>query len=128
MQTLSIEQAFSGKTSSKTGNGDDFSVTFEWGIKNMPDTVKTIEVKCKIFQTIKENDAVLAFEVRGKKIENFRHTQKISSFIKTTDSWQEINYSYEIPPTLLLGDIIKIYIHNPTKQIVYVDDLEIMFK
>ncbi len=128
MQTLSTEQAFSGKTSSKTGNGDDFSVTFEWGIKNIPDTVKTIEVKCKVFQTIKENDAVLAFEVRGEEIENFRHTQKISSFIRTTDSWQEINYSYEIPSNLLLGDLIKIYIYNPTIQIVYVDDLEITFK
>ncbi|MCF6364848.1 MAG: hypothetical protein L3J35_01470 [Bacteroidales bacterium] len=128
MQTISTEQFFSGKTSSKTGNGENFSLTFEWGVKNIPDTIKTVNIKCKIFQTVKDGNIKLAIEVRGDSINNIWHTKSISSFVQNINSWENFEYAYSVPKEFFSGDLIKIYIYNPTKNIIYVDDFEINFR
>ncbi|NOQ26092.1 MAG: DUF4843 domain-containing protein [Bacteroidales bacterium] len=128
MNTITKEQAYSGEKSSKTGQGDNYSITFEWPIVFIPDSMlKTIEINLKILQKEINHDVMLVIDASGYKIENFLHEVPVSELSDGNNTWENINYKYNLPEEIKKGSLLKVYIYNPTKSIVYIDDLKIKF-
>ncbi|NOQ26095.1 MAG: hypothetical protein GQ564_12085 [Bacteroidales bacterium] len=74
---------------------------------------------------MKGNKTIL--EVTGYKMENFLHEVPISELYDGNNTWENINYKYKLSEEIKKGSLLKVYIYNPTKSIVYIDDLEIKF-
>jgi len=128
MQTLTSEKSFLGKKSSKIGQKQDFSITFEYPIKKLPDSLTQISINLQLFQNEINADAKLIIEISGEKIEYQWNGILINNLSKTIQAWNEINYLFPIPNNFHAGDVIKIYVYNPTNSIIYIDDFSINFK
>ncbi|MBI9066760.1 MAG: hypothetical protein JEZ09_05665 [Salinivirgaceae bacterium] len=128
MNTISSEKSFSGNHSSKTGMGNDFSLTLEHSVKSIPDSLfNTISVKAYIYQKAKNEEAKLVCEVKGEFIDNYWGGVFIKDLCSLENEWKKIEYNFKIPRDKKNADLIKIYIYNPTKKEIYVDDLRIDF-
>jgi hypothetical protein len=127
MQTLTSERSFSGIKSSQTGQRHDFSLTFEYPIKNLPDSLKQISVDMQLFQSDLNHDAKLSIELSGKNIAYQLNGALIKDLSKTVQKWNEIHYSNSLPTDFYKGDLIKVYVFNPTNSIINVDDIRIKF-
>lgn len=128
MQTLTSEKSFLGKKSSKIGQKQDFSITFEYPIKKLPDSLTQISINLQLFQNEINADAKLIIEISGENIEYQWNGILINNLSKTIQAWNEINYLFPIPNNFHAGDVIKIYVYNPTNSIIYIDDFSINFK
>ena len=127
MQTLTTERSFSGKKSSKTGQGQQYGLTFEYPINNLPDSLTQISIDFQLFQHNMNNDVKLAVEISGKNIEYQWTGTLIKDLSKTIDKWERINYVFKLPDNFYKGDLIKIYVDNPGNSITYIDDINIKF-
>lgn len=128
MQTLTDELSYSGNKSSQTGQKQEFSVTFEYPIKNLPDSLKQLSVAMELFQRDLNHDAKLTIEIIGKNINYQLNGVLIKDLSRKTKKWNEINYQFPLPNDFNKGDIIKVYVFNPTNSIINVDDLKIKFR
>lgn len=128
MQTLSDEQASSGKRSSKTGQGQEFSVTYEYPVANLPDSLKQVFISMQVFQTGLNHDAALAIELSGEHINYLRNTALIKELTGKTKGWTNITYAYTLPAQFYKADLMKVYVHNPSGTVIYVDDISLTFK
>lgn len=128
MQTLSFEKSFSGKKSSKTGQKQDFSVTFEFPINRLPDSLKTMEVKFQLFQSEVNQNASIFIDISGEKTSNTKNQTPLFDLNKTLNKWSEVTYNFELPADFNQSDLIKVFIYNPTNSIIYVDDMSVKFK
>ncbi len=127
MQTISNDKAFSGSKSSKTGNKQDYSVTFEYSIKKLPDSIKQVSINFQLFQTEINNESKLVIEISGKNIEYQWNGIAIKDLSQTTEKWNEINYLFSLPMYFKNGDLIKIYVYNLSNSLIYIDDIRIKF-
>ena len=129
MQTITDENAFSGKFSSKTGNGDEFSITFEYPFQIIPDSLKNyININLKVFQYTLSHNAKLVIELSGKEIEYYWHGTSIKEHINDIKKWGDLNFVFQIPDNKRQADLIKIYIYNPSEEIILIDDFNIEFE
>ena len=128
MSSLTDEKAFSGKKSSKTGNGNDFSIAFSFPFQKIPDTSRNIcNVEFQLFQSSIDKTPKLVIALSGENIDFNWHGKELINFTKTINEWSKISYSYKIPKAAQQGDLIKVYVYNPGKNIIYIDDLKIEF-
>jgi len=127
MKSLSADKSFSGKKSSKTGQKQDFSVTFKCLVKNLPDSLKQILIDFQLFQTDIKHKAKLIVEISGKNIDYQWYGFLITDLSKTVKKWNKINYKFTLPDNFYQADRIKIYVYNPSGSIIYVDDIGIKF-
>jgi hypothetical protein len=128
MQTLSSDRFFSGSKSSKTGQKQDYSITFERAIKYMPDSLKLISIEFMIFQTVHNPDAKLIVELSGKNIEYRCNEFLIKDLSQNLNSWERIKKQFQLPANFYNGDLIKIYVYNPTIDLLFLDDFKILFE
>jgi len=126
--TITKEKAFSGKKSSKTGNGNDYGLTFEYGIKNLPDSLKTVFIEMQIFQKDLDHDAQILLEITnditGKRTINF----PVKNTIKEVNKWQKISCQFELGEDFYDGSIVKVFLYNPYKTVIYCDDIRVVFE
>ena len=127
MQTISTEKSFSGSKSSKTGQKQNFSITFEFPINNLPDSLTQVLIDFQLFQTDLNQDAKLSIEISGINTDFKLDGILIKDLAKTSKKWNEIKYLYSLPINFYKGDLIKIYIYNPTNSNIYIDDFKIHF-
>lgn len=126
MQTITAEMAHSGKKSSMTGDGNDFSITFEYPLKTIPDSLKNnLHVEFWVFQTSLNHDAKLAIEATGQNFEHYWNGFDIKDIVQEINVWTKYNKSISIPDSIKQADLIKIYVHNPSKVKIYIDDFKI---
>ena len=129
MHTIVSDNSFSGKQSSKTGKENDFSITFEYPIKVIPDSVKNIiNVNLKIYQYSENHDSKLVFEASGEGLKHYWMGVPLNKQIQKINSWENFNHTFIIPDKIKQADLIKIYVYNSSNQIVLVDDFKIEFK
>jgi hypothetical protein len=126
-QTITEEKAFSGSKSSKTGQGQDYSLTFDYGIKNLPDSLKEVTFEFEVFQNEKSTEAKLVFELSGDNVNSIWEGTNLSYLTRGVQKWDKVFYKFQLPENFYLYKIIKIYIYNPSQHIVYIDDLNIKF-
>lgn len=121
--TISTEMAFSGKKSSLVWYKNDCSITLEYPLKYVPDSLKNeLFVSLMFHQNSYEHDAILVIEAKGENTENYWSGFKLNEFQNKIGEWS--NFSKRIPMDSALknADLIKIYVYNPTKHKLYIDD------
>ena len=126
--TLNTEKAFSKSRSSKTGGDQMFGLTFEYAIKNLPNSLSTVTVEMYVFQTDNNHDAKLAFELSGEKIKSTWNGVELTNLTQEVNNWVKIEHTFTLNETFADGDIVKIYLYNPTTTIIYIDDISIVFE
>lgn len=129
-QTISTEKAFSGKQSSKIGNGIEYGITFEYPYTEIPRSKrKEIDIHMKIFSTSNQlQDIKLVIEAKGRNMKSYWNSVSLSSLLQKTNEWETVNYTYNIPSDFINAEHLKIYIYNPSPSILYIDDLKIDFR
>lgn len=129
MLTISDEQSYSGSYSSKTGKGELYSITLEYPLNLIPDSLKNkIVIDFKVFQESTNHNAKLAIQADGENIDYFWIGEHINSQIKTAGTWGSFHYVLQIPDNIKEADVIKIYILNESNTLVYIDDFSIVFE
>jgi hypothetical protein len=127
MQTLSSENSYSGQKCSKTGKDQDFSITFEYPVLYLPDSLNKISVNFQVFQAENNHDAKLSFEISGKVFPYRLDGVLINELTQTVNKWNRVSYTYQLPDNFYLSDLIKIYVYNPSNIEIKIDDLKIEF-
>ena len=123
MQTVTSELARSGNKSSLTGKGNDFSITLEYPLKIIPDSLKNrIDIELWINQSSLNHEAQLVLEANGKDFNYYWNGFHFKSDIKNINTWEVYNKSIIIPDSIKNADLIKIYIYNPSNEKIYIDD------
>ena len=125
MQTLSSDKAHSGSKSSRTGQKNDYSVTWEYPIKNISDSIKKVNVSFQLFQNDFTDKANLAIEISGNSFERQWNGKLIKDLSQATNSWSEINYTFPLPDNFHKAELIKVYVVNPSNTLIYIDDIKI---
>jgi hypothetical protein len=125
--TLTSEKSFSGVKSSKSGQNQDYSIAFEYPIDYLPDSIKQISIEMQIFQDDINHDAALVIEISGKLLQNQWNGFLISDISKTIKNWTKISYQFPLSESFYNGDLIKIFVHNPSQSLIYIDDFKILF-
>ena len=128
MNTLSEKYAFSGKKSSPTGNGNDFSITLSYPLANLPDSLKNeVNIQLQALALSPQHQASIVFEALGEKSKPYWKSFSLKPFLKTTKKWEKVAISFSLPEEVKNAERIKIYVYNPAKGEVMIDDFGIMF-
>lgn len=129
MHTISDEKSFSGKHSSKTGNGKEYSIAFLRNLNTIPDSLKSsMDIQLWFNQSTIEHDAVVVITVLGDSIKDQWSGISLLDYSKEVNSWQKFEYSYSFNEEAKKGDLIKVFLYNPTNKIIFIDDIKISFK
>ena len=127
--TITTGMAYSGNSSSAVGEGNDFSITLEYPLKVIPDSIKnTIRIEFWLFQKSLNHDAQLVVQANGKEIQDLWNGFSLKEFSKQTNTWTKYIRNFPIPESIKKADLIKIYVYNPSGEKVYIDDLDIRIK
>lgn len=128
-KTITDERAFSAPNSSKTGGANVFSTTFAYPLKAIPDSLKnSITVDMKIFQYKTNHKAMLQIVASGEHMERVTKNVQLGDQISKSNSWEDFHYTMPIPDSIKQADLLKIFLYNPSDEIVFVDDFSIIFQ
>jgi len=126
MQTITNETAFSGKNSSQTGAGNDFSITMEYPLKVIPDSLKrNIVIELMLNQISSNHDAKLILQASGTDFSYYWNGFDLKNEAKEENKWIMFNKTITIPDSIKQADLIKIYVYNPSKEKIFIDDFRI---
>lgn len=128
MQTLTDEIAYSGKMSSKTGQKNDFSISFNSYVKNLPDSLKSLSLSFQKFQRELNMDAKIVVEISGSRIKYQWNGFIINEIAKSTNKWELVKLDFTLPVDFNSASVVKIYVFNPTEKLMFIDDMNIHFK
>lgn len=129
MQTITSEKAYSGDKSSLTGNGEDFSITLEYPLKIIPDSLKnTLNINFQMNQTSLHHDARLVVEAKGESFDYYWNESPLKDKAMEVDQWIEWSKEIVVPDSIKQADLIKVYIYNPSNKKIYIDDFEVIIK
>ena len=129
MNTIANDIAFSGDNSSKTGNGNDFSVTLEYPLKKIPDSLKnTVDVSFWLYQKTNDHDAKLVIEVNGNEISNSWNGFRLIDKTKKINKWTKYSHDFILSDSIKNADLIKVYVLNQSNNVVYIDDFRVEIK
>ncbi|MCO5258932.1 MAG: DUF4843 domain-containing protein [Crocinitomicaceae bacterium] len=128
MHTLTDQQAYSGTHSSKTGNGEDFSVSFEYPINLIPDSLrKTVTIDAWMYQENSNHNAQFNVEVYGVD-EKFINSYPIKSQLNKITAWQQFHLTIPLPKTIKNPNFIKLYLYNTSETTIYLDNFSVKFE
>lgn len=124
--TLCDEAAFSGKRSSKTGKGNDFSIALEYPMKDIPDNHKqSISIEFWAYQTSLEQEARIVFEASGSHFNYYWNAYALKQDIRDTNRWRKFHRKIMIPDSIKQADLFKVYLFNTSDKIIYIDDIKV---
>lgn len=128
MHTITFDDARSGLRSSKTGLKDEYSINFEQLYTSIPNDRKNkvkIDLFCKSDHYSDKMLLVLdAFLSNGERIWKGEPITKLS--IQNSD-WNHISKEWELGEAYQKCKRINVYVYNPTKRTLLVDDVTIEF-
>jgi len=126
MHTITTEAAFSGEKSSQTGAGNDFSITMEYPLKVIPDSLKqNFVIELMLKQTSVNHNAKLILQANGKGFSNYWNGFDLKNEVKEENKWLKFNKTISIPDSIKQADLIKIYVYNTSKEKIFIDDFRI---
>ncbi len=118
----SSEKVYSGNKSSKTGNGNDFSVTMVFSLKEMSQELANyFNVDFWMYQEALNHDAKLVIQADGENI-NYWNGFDLTNIAVESNRWVNYHQKITVPDEIKQADIVKIYIYNPSKVNIYIDD------
>ena len=89
--------------------------------------MKQISIDFQLLQTDISHDAKLVVDLSGVNIKNQWQDFLIKNLSTTVQKWNEVHYVYSLPENFYKGDVIKIYVYNPTGSIIFIDDVRIKY-
>jgi len=128
-QTITTEQAYSGSKSSLFYGENPYSITLEYPISRVPDSLKKkITIEFWLYQNQINSDSKIIIE--SIKNSEYHHTTYIDFNDQITKKkvWQKFSTTFLLPDSMRNADAIKIFIYNPTIDKKYVDDFQIRFQ
>ena len=126
MQSITSRMAHSGKKSSEVGLGNDFSITFEYPLKIIPDSVKNmLNIDFWIFQNSLNHNAKMIVQANGEGFEYYWQGFDIKKETKSIKTWTKISVEIAIPDSIKQADLMKIYVYNPAKEKIFIDDFRV---
>jgi hypothetical protein len=129
MQTLTEDQAFSGTKSSGTGDGNNYSITFEYPLRAVPDSLKNVlNIRFKLYQEIQGADAKLVVEARGLDFEPYYQDINLKNQQREPGVWLDCHYSIPVPDSIKNAYQLKVYVFNPSQERIYIDDFGVNFE
>ncbi len=129
MKTCTDEKSFSPPNSSKTGKENDYSAAFQYSLHYIANSRKNkIDISFKVLMSSVNNTASLVIQADKKNDKTYRKVLKLTSQIKNIDKWEDFQYTFIIPDSIKKTDLLKVFIYNPTNQLVYIDDFRLEFK
>ena len=124
--TISSELAYSGRKSSRIGAGEDYSITMEYPLRKIPDSLKnTLEIEFMFYQKQALQDALLVVEAQGDDFEPYWTGYQLNDPENLTNTWVKFTKSITIPEKIKGAKVLKVYVFNPTKHLLFVDDFKI---
>jgi hypothetical protein len=128
MNTLSKEHAHSGQQSSATGGGGSFSITLEYPLKAIPDSLKQqVNVSLWYYATALGHGAELVLEAKGDSFDYYWQGSALDPSDGELNTWAKFEKQIPIPVHIRQADVIKIYVYNTSNKKVYVDDVSVVF-
>ena len=125
--SINSEQAFSGSLSSKVCDRLPYSLTMEWPIKQIPQTnLNTVRVEGMAFTYSLKNEAKIIVEANGK-VTNYKIEESLESYIVKENNWASFSIEFNLPDNIRDYENMKVYIYNPSKKAVFIDDIDIRF-
>jgi len=129
MQTITTETAYSGKHSSQTGAGNDFSISLDYPLKVIPDSLKqNIVIELMINQTSLNHDAKLVVQASGKDFNSYWNGFDLKKDVKVKNEWVKVNKVINIPDSIKHAELVKIYVYNPSNEKIFIDDFKVRFE
>lgn len=129
MQTVTDEQAFSGTNSSVTGAGYPYSITFEYPLKAIPDSLKNmLTIRFKLYQEVIGSAAKLVIEARGLDFKPYYNDINLKNHEKEAETWLDYQYVIPVPDSIKSAYQLKAYVYNPSQEKIYIDDFGVIFE
>lgn len=126
MQTLTDERSYSGKKSSKTWYKQEYSMAFEYPVSHLTDSMQKITVRMKLYQQNNNHEAKLMFVVIDKEGKQESAEVRINDLTNTVDAWSEVSHTFTLPQQFYNGDLVKVFVHNPYRTAIYLDDMDML--
>jgi hypothetical protein len=124
-QTLTTEQAFSGQRSSKTDNTNPYSITLSLPVAIMPnDFLNRVSVSFMCLNPQNTSNARVVFQTPG-----FENPLPNTFQINTIDNgqWQKVTCEFLIPEAIHRASELKLFVHNPSPEPIFIDDITIQW-
>lgn len=129
MQSITEEAAFSGEKSSQTGAGNHYSITMEYPLNAIPDSLKrNIVIDLMLNQTSLNHDAKLVLQASGTDFSSYWNGYDLTDDVKEKNTWIKYHKTVTIPDSIKHASLIKIYVYNQSKEKIYIDDFRIKIK
>lgn len=129
LNTLTVEQAHSGKTSSKVDGNQEFSFGYNSIFRNISDTVPVvIEVRAWLFCPEVPTNANLVISIDslgGKNL--FWQGVPLQDSLPAANTWTEVKCRFSVPGNITPDNSLKIYFWGIDKKTFYVDDMMLNF-
>ena len=123
--SITEEIDYSGRKSSATGEGIDFSAGLSYPLKIIPDSLKnTVEIEFMVYRSGSEHNAKVVMEAYGA-FDHYWHGEDIIKDEKGINQWQLCRKAFMIPDSIKNANLMKIYVYNPSSVRVYIDDFRI---
>ena len=127
---VSTEKVWKGKYAVKLDAKNEYGPTYAMRISRMTDQpFKRFYISLWAYATGKFKDAQIVATLSFKDDENqvyekyFWLSSKFSYFIEK-DKWGQVFFSFNLPELMSRNDELKIYVWNPEKQPLYIDNFE----
>lgn len=128
MGSLSDDRAHSGEKSSRIGNKKPFSLTFTRAIPDLDSALlDSVAISFWYYQQDSSNEGLIALEAGGDETGNLFSPNPIKDYTNTFNEWTKVEAKFSLWAVLPQAEVLKIYIHNPSNSLVWVDDIRIEF-
>lgn len=127
-KTITTEDAYSGKHSSKVDINNNYSISLNTPLKKVPDSLKnnvSIEFKAKI--TNKNGKQKLIIQAIKNKSNILWKSIKLDTQINRIGEWKNFKYIFCTPDHIKNADEFKIYVLSKAESPTYIDDFKVVF-
>ncbi len=117
MYTLSKDKAYAGNKSSRTGNGNDYSITLVFSSDSFSkDKENYIDINFMAYQESLDHDAKLVIQTG----EGYWNGFELNKTVTEANRWLQYHQKIKVFDEIKDANLIKIYLYNPTKTNIYI--------
>jgi hypothetical protein len=125
---VTSEQAHSGTYSTYTDSifeyGETFSMDFSLAKAK---GYKSMNVSAWCYKKTNDTKANFITSIESPDKMTLHVSADLSIALKTANTWGQVSSSVTLPDNAPPGSKIKVYLHAPNRQKVYLDDVEVQF-
>jgi hypothetical protein len=125
-QTVTDELSYSPPHASKIAGDDPYSVTFEYPIKYLPDSMSKMQIEMYVYQATANAEAQIIMQVDGN--DNYSLSYPVSSLLLPSKTWQKINCTFPLEEKFYKNDRVKFFLYNQSWELIYIDDILVKFE